>query len=446
MAHPDGSGFGSTSRAVGRVVVCRGEAEASPPAGGDQLPRPVVPSLSADRRLLGHRDQRNGHYVIRDVVSGQVTPSPGWSDRTSTQGPRSPTTRHSPPPFRAPHSSPRRPAPRHHRHQPGRPRRHHGHARAGPRRSVQPLATGKPFTLAGWPTATPCSGSRAASRARTRPAPPVITPVALAVDGGAHPLQVLRPTMPCPRSIQPVKSVALPDHLTLLLAYGPETARTPRPRGPRCWAHPHHRQQNSTTAAHGDVPMPGSRMARRVHSHGMAPLAVVPIDRRGRDRSVARPIGGPPTIVVGPRLNLGWLDLTHQALSGPRTRPCGTPINPGRRGTGASAARGGRPRRLLAPPRRCGAARPAGTRRLSPARMVPAPSRRSETQPVSGGAGLGPPVGDSPARRQRGDTKRAAAPRRGRLACGSAGMTDAPMPRASPSVSTQTCARRDSNP
>ena len=36
----------------------------------------VVPSLSADGRLLGYRDQRSGHYVIRDVVSGQVTAFP----------------------------------------------------------------------------------------------------------------------------------------------------------------------------------------------------------------------------------------------------------------------------------------------------------------------------------------------------------------------------------
>ena len=61
-------------------------------------------------------------------------------------------------------------------------------------------------------------------------------------------------------------------------------------------------------------------------------------------------IGGQPTIVVDPRLNLGWLDLADQALSGPaHTTLWGTHESWASWHWRELLLAASRPRRLLAP-------------------------------------------------------------------------------------------------
>ena len=282
----------------------------------------VVPSLSADGRLLGYRDQRSGHYVIRDVVSGQVTAFPRVVGQDIYQGSTVPDDA----PYTAAVQSPGFFSPDG-QHlaitgtNPGGPGGTTATLVLGRDGSVQPLATGKPFTLAGWLDSDTMLGLESREQGPDEARTTVITPVALAVDGGAHPLPALRPDHALSAFDVNQWSPSLsPDHLTLLLAYGPRDGADAATSGTEVLGFDLTTgQQNSTTAAHGDVPMPGSPMALAGSTHTEWRRSQWFGNRPGEGVTEVSPglIGGQPTIVVDPRLNLGWLDLADQALSGP---------------------------------------------------------------------------------------------------------------------------------
>ena len=62
----------------------------------------VVPSLSADGRLLGYLDSADDRYRIRDVVTGRITVFPDVGPESSTEGTRATTPDPAPDPAACP--------------------------------------------------------------------------------------------------------------------------------------------------------------------------------------------------------------------------------------------------------------------------------------------------------------------------------------------------------
>ncbi len=289
----------------------------------------VVPSLSADGRLLGYLDSADDRYRIRDVVTGRITVFPDVGPESSTEGTRA-----------QPRTQPRTQPPAHRAavQTPGyfSPDGSHvvisgsisgsstGAGDATPKLvlgadgSVRSLGDGGQYDLVGWLDDRTVLAMDSTTSEPGDDLSTTLTPVALGLDGTTRRLPTLAPSTPVVGFGFSQWSPALsPDRRSLAIGLG-GTQHVP---------------QGGTTVLvfdlatgreldHVDITTPFATSTtaataglKHVEWRGSTWYGVPP----GESVTALTPrtAGGDPAVVVDPRLELGWLDLADDALAGP---------------------------------------------------------------------------------------------------------------------------------
>lgn len=288
------------------------------------LQNAVVPSLSADGRVLGYVDRASNQYVLRDVVTGASTTFPRVRSHEAVYGaadnpPDAPSTVGSQTPgYFSPDG--RRVAVS--GGVPGGPGGRSAVLVLGTDGSVRPVAVGQERSLVGWLDDDTLLTMGATFTGSDPDVRTTLTPIATTLDGRERRLPSLSPDQVLGLGDYSQWSPALsPDRRTLAIGLGPvDSGSSTASGGDRVLSFALATGEQVDGGWPDVSPVPGAQVASDIGMRHVEWAGGQWYGLRGDTALTGLWSGGPPSraaLVIDPGLELGWLDLADQALAGP---------------------------------------------------------------------------------------------------------------------------------